>query len=260
MDRTQIDHAARLLAEARRTATAIAGLPPSLAPADKGDALAIQSAFEKARGLTPSGWKIGCTAQNSMELLGTDEPFPGRAFAPLTFDSPAALRAADFCMLGIEVEFAFRMAAGLPARAEAYSEAEVAGAVGTLYPAVEIVAPCLDDWLAYGVNQIIADNGAHGALVLGTGVDDWRTVDLGAHEVALRFDGREIARGVGAAVLGHPVTALTWLANHLRARGLGLAAGEVITTGTMTNINVTQPGVAVEADFGSLGTVSVRFD
>ena len=39
-------------------------------------------------------------------------------------------------------------------------------------------------------------------------------------------------RGTGDAILGHPMAALAWLANHLSARGQVLRAEHIITLGS----------------------------
>jgi 2-keto-4-pentenoate hydratase len=65
--------------------------------------------------------------------------------------------------------------------------------------------------------------------------------------------------GHGKNVLGDPRMALVWCANELRQLGLTLRAGEVVTTGTCHPPLPIQSGDLVEADFGSLGNVSVAF-
>lgn len=251
--------AAEMLTDARREKRPLRGLPPGLRPRDMAEALAIQEACAPLRGMTPAGWKIGCTAPESQALLRTDGPFPGRVFAPLVFDSPARLPAADFPMRGVEVEFAFRLEDDLPPRDRAYTVEEAGAAVGSLHPAIEVVSCCLDGWLDFGVETIVADNGAHGALVLAPEVNDWRSRDLAVHRAALSFGDERIAEGAGAAVMGHPLTALAWLANHLSSRGMGLRAGEVVTTGTMTNFHPAPIGAEAVADFGDMGQVRVTF-
>ena len=42
------------------------------------------------------------------------------------------------------------------------------------------------------------------------------------------IDGVEFGRGKGRDVLGHPLTALAWLANHLAARGRCLRRGDIV--------------------------------
>ncbi len=65
--------------------------------------------------------------------------------------------------------------------------------------------------------------------------------------------------GHGKNVLGDPRVALAWCANELRALGLTLRAGEVVTTGTCHPPLPIAAGDVFAADFGAIGKVSVRF-
>ena len=49
------------------------------------------------------------------------------------------------------------------------------------------------------------------------------------------------------------------IARDLSARGLGLKAGQVVTTGSAANVIKVNPGDAVVADFGILGAAQVNF-
>jgi 2-keto-4-pentenoate hydratase len=60
-------------------------------------------------------------------------------------------------------------------------------------------------------------------------------------------------------VLGDPRVALTWLANELRALGIPLRAGEVVTTGTCITPVPVEPGDEVVGSWGSLGELRLRF-
>ena len=60
--------------------------------------------------------------------------------------------------------------------------------------------------------------------------------------------------------LGNPTNVVLWLANQQSARGRGLKAGEIVSTGTCTGLDPVRPGDRVQADFGGLGTVDVSFE
>ena len=67
-------------------------------------------------------------------------------------------------------------------------------------------------------------------------------------------------KGTGSRALGNPMNVLLWLANQQSSAGRGLRAGEIISTGTCTGLDPVQPGDAVQADFGALGTVEIVFE
>jgi 2-keto-4-pentenoate hydratase len=117
----------------------------------------------------------------------------------------------------------------------------------------------LQNWRRQGVASLIADNGVNAALVLGPASAAWRGIDLPRHEVTLRINGEVAGTGVGGNALGDPMTALTWLVEHRSRRGRGLAAGQVITTGVVTEFVELDAGDEAVADFGSLGEVRLAF-
>jgi 2-keto-4-pentenoate hydratase len=68
--------------------------------------------------------------------------------------------------------------------------------------------------------------------------------------------GREQGRGHGRDVLGHPLDALAWLANHLQSRGLQLQAGDIVTTGSLVKTQF--PKAPCEVAFELEGGGAVR--
>jgi 2-keto-4-pentenoate hydratase len=259
MTEAQIEEAVLLLLAARGDHRRLEAFPESCRPASFDDGYSIQEAFVKAWAVPVAGYKIGCTSAETQKLLGAPGPFPGRVFAPVRLDSPASVSAKAFHKLGVEPEFAFTLARDLPPRASAYTRDTVAEAVAAVHAAIEIVDARWADWMKVGVTSILADNGANGALVLGPALKDWRRIDLVKAKGVLTFDGRKIAEGTGAVVLGNPLDALTWLANDLSRRGFGLKAGDAVTTGTIANLYFAEPGMRVVADFGAIGKAELRF-
>lgn len=250
--------AARLLTEARFDRRRIPGIQP---PDDTREAYRQQEAVVDAwlarLGGRLAGYKIACTNAIAQRHLGTDGPFYGRLFSATIFGSPARLDAASYFMRVLEPEFGFRMGADLPAREGGYTRDDVAAAVECVMPAIEVVDSRYNEWTKAGVQQLIVDNACHAAWV--KGVETRGFGDLSTHPVRLLVNGREVASGTGAAVLGHPLNALTWLANRLGEYGAGLRAGDEITTGVCTDIAFGEAGDRIVADFGSLGTVEVEF-
>jgi 2-keto-4-pentenoate hydratase len=251
--------AARLLLNARGDFRRLRGFPESCRPEDMDDAYLIQQAFAEEWELPVSGYKIGCTAKDQQKMLGVKEPFYGRIFAPFLRQSPTELSAGAFQMLGLESEFAFRLKAAIKPRKAPYTRADVEKKVGAFHPAIELVDSRLDDWIGRGPASIVADNGANGALVIGEPVREWRKHDLAKLRVKLTLDGAVVGRGTGRRALGHPLEALTWLANALTASGITLERDQIVTTGTVTGIHFAEAGSTAVADFGPLGQVQVGF-
>jgi 2-keto-4-pentenoate hydratase len=105
--------------------------------------------------------------------------------------------------------------------------------------------------LRHDILTLIADNAWNAGLVLGeplAGIDLQRLGEISG--VAL-IDGQEVGRGRGSDVLGHPLDALAWLANHLQARGLQLRQGDIIIGSQYTSAGSSQV-----VFMGGLGAVS----
>ena len=159
-----------------------------------------------------------------------------------------------------ELELAFRMGADLPPRAQPYTVDDAMRAVATLHPAIEIPDSRFEDFCAVGAAQLIADNACAHLFMLGSAAAfPWRERDLAAHAVAADVEGKSHHEGHGRNALGDPRVALAWLVNELSELGITLEAGEVVTTGTCVVPIGVVPGDRVNASFGDLGTLSVRF-
>ena len=158
-----------------------------------------------------------------------------------------------------EPEFAFRMARGSAAAIQPYTVQQVLDAVGTLHPAIEIPDSRFSDFVSAGAAQIIADNACAHLFVLGAPTaSNWRALDLVEEKPVIKLRGQRFI-GHGKNVLGDPRIALAWLANELSLLGVTLRAGEVVTTGTCHPPLPIQSGDLFEADFGTIGKVSVGF-
>jgi 2-keto-4-pentenoate hydratase len=251
-----IENAGRALGEARRNRMPLADLPGGF-PQDEAAAYSIQQQAISAYGGDRAGYKIGATNPAAQELLGTDHPFRAPLFASDCHEDGVAFADPGYGLIGLEPEFALRLGADLPARAQPYTLDEVGTAVASVHPAFELIGLRLPSELFTKVLVVTADFGANAGFVAGEGVADWRQHDLADVAVQVRVEGEEVAKGSGANVLGHPLNALLWLANDLRAAGEGLSAGDWISTGTCAGVIKIQAGQQAVADFGPFGKVGL---
>jgi 2-keto-4-pentenoate hydratase len=161
--------------------------------------------------------------------------------------------------MAIESEFAYRLAHDLPARSQPYSREEIVAAIDALIPASEIVGTRFAQ-VPYGDSgSVVADCMLNAAMVLGTPITDWRGLDIPRHPVRLTIDGVVKGEGTGSDALGDPRNVLDWVVNQLRAGGIGLEKGQILSTGTCTGIIPFARGQTAIADFGALGRVEVCF-
>ncbi len=258
MDSSLVEKAAALLVAARRENKMIDGFPEDCRPRNLEDAYAIQNRFVDLLGWEVGGWFCACTNKAIQDMLNLQEPYYARLFNDYILPSPAELRAADFPPILLECEFAFRLKDDLPKRQAPYTRSEVAAAVRSVHPSIEVVAGHIKDWPNKGVFSVIADNGTDGALVVGEGVEDWRDLDLVTMAVTLSVNGQTLRRGRGSNVLGDPMAALVWLANARSRDGDGLRAGDIHNTGTATDIYWADRGDHAVVEFEGLGSVTLK--
>jgi 2-keto-4-pentenoate hydratase len=240
---------ARLLLAARQSGTGIAKPAPELVPATADEAYAVQDIVAARLGRI-AGWKVGAPAPDAA-------PNCAPLFADLMAASPARWPAARFPLGGVEGELAFRFGSDLPPRARPYGEDEVWQAVASLHPAIELVQSRFADFRAAEKLALLADFGSNGGFCYGAALADWRRVDFLRQSARLTVDGKEVASAVGGNAAGHPRRLLAWLANHRARRGRGIAAGDIVTTGTHTGLVFIAAGGTATAQFAGIGEASL---
>ena len=263
MDQETARAAAALLLAAGRDGTPVDALPPALRPATKRDGHLIQAETQALAGQPLFGWKIAATSAAGQSHINVPGPIAGRILADMVLPDGALVALGSARMHLIEAEFAFRIGETLAPSDTPREVAEVLAAVEDLYLGIELPDCRFRDVPGAGEAQLIADNACAWRYVLGPRAPSlWRDTGLAGHRVTGRVSGPTAgeaeAEGVGANVLGHPLAALTWLANELSGLGLPLEAGQIVTTGTCIAPMPVEPGDTVTADFGSLGMVTCR--
>jgi len=259
LDENQIRAASRMLAGHWRAGTKLDVLESSLRPQTRAEGYAIQAALESSSSGKLFGWKIAATSEAGQKHINVGGPMAGRILSDTVIaDGGTASMRGNEMRVG-EPEFAFRMARDLPSRSSSYGVDEVLAAVDTLHPAIEIPDSRFSDFVSAGEAQLIADNACAHLFVLGPpATANWRPMDLVEQRPEITLRGQRYV-GHGKNVLGDPRVALAWLANELRALGITLRAGEVVTTGTCHPPLPIQAGDHLAADFAVLGKVSVTF-
>jgi 2-oxopent-4-enoate/cis-2-oxohex-4-enoate hydratase len=203
------------------------------------------------------GKKIGITARAVMELLKVDQPDFGHLLSGMAFADGDVLRAKRFCQPRGEGEIAFLLKHDLAG--PGLTNADVLAATQSVIPAFEIVDSRVADW-KIKIQDTVADNGSAAAYVLGTHAVDPREIDLVTIGMVLEKNGEVIGTGAGAASMGNPVNAVTWLANKLGSLGIQLKAGEVILSGSLSIMFPIKAGDSLRMRLGGVGSVSCHFE
>jgi 2-oxo-3-hexenedioate decarboxylase len=237
---------------------------------DMADAYAIAARVcdrRRRRGERVVGRKIGFTNTTIWPLYGVSAPMWNFIYDTTVHDLSAM--AAGFDLAGLpEPRIEPEIVLGLSrAPAPGMSEAELLGCVDWLAHGFEIVQSVFPGWKLSGPESAAAF-GLHGALMIGPrhAIGDDRTgwqERLEALTITLHRDGVAVAEGVGRDVLGGPLRALRFLVEEI-ARYPGsepIAAGEIVTTGTLTDAQPVQPGEAWSTELRGIPVdgIAVRF-
>jgi 2-keto-4-pentenoate hydratase len=222
------------------------------------EAYAVQDRLREAligRGERVAGWKAGFTNKAGQEAWQVAEPVCAFLLASGVLSSGAEIAAARFVKPGVEAEIAFVMKRELagPGVTAPRALQAVEGAV----PALELI-----DFRHSGKpvgTDVVADGVYAKAIVLGGALTPVTGIDLALEGVVYEQSGAVVATATAFEVMGNPLNSLAWIANHLGGRGLGLRAGDVVMSGSVSKILSVKAADTVRATFTRLGSVSVRF-
>jgi len=204
-------------------------------------------AHRLTRGERPIGRKIGFTNRNIWAEYGVYEPIWGFVYGTTVQFADEARASQPIGHLfepRIEPEIVLRFRTAPPTTGD---EADMLASIDWIAHGFEIVQSPFPEW-KFEVADTVAVNGLHGALVVGPKVPVAGIADcaskLRGFRITLAREGAVRAEGGGANVLGSPLLAAAHLVEVLR--GLPqfppVAAGEIVTTGTLTAALPVKPG------------------
>lgn len=225
---------------------------PGLTPAEGYRAALALHRHRVAQGWAPVGRKVGFTNRTLWARYGVHEPMWGTVYdrTLITADKDKArVGLGGLAQPRIEPEIAFKLKRA-PRSAE-----ELPDCLEWMAHSVEIVQCHHPDWKV-SIADCTADNGLHGRLILGEPQLVKDLDRLPSVEARLFKGDRLVDRGVGANVLGSPLLALGFL---VRLLGNQLAAGEVITTGVLTDAHPVAPGETWRTEVDGFPGLTITF-
>ncbi len=220
-----------------------------------------------AAGWRPLGRKIGFTNRSIWPRYGVFQPIFGFVYdrtVTLAPEGRATISLRGLAQPRIEPEICFGLKASPP---RSKDPAAMLGAIEWIAHSIEIVQCSLPNW-QMKVGDSTAANGLHGALIVGPQIPVSKFADavrrLPALKVALKKGEAVVDQGVGANALDSPLLALAHLVELLATQPdfAGLAAGEVISTGTLTDAAPVAPGETWSTQFegNALPGLTIRFE
>lgn len=186
-------------------------------------------------GYIPVGKKIGFTNQAIWPAMGLESPIWSTLYQKTVSHELETLSLQGMAAPCIEPEVVFRLKSDL--NGKNLSGEEILAAMEWFALGFEIVDCNFPGWKCTAADAC-ADFGLHAALVTGKArsVQPSQATPLAEFTVKLYKDEKLAAEGAGRNVLGSPALAINWLLNALQEAGIeGLKAGEIVTTGTLTD-------------------------
>ncbi len=202
------------------------------------------------------GRKIGITSLPIQEWLGVTEPDFGGLLDDMDVPNGGKADMSKLVQPRVEGEIAFVLKKCL--LGPGISAAQVIAATDFILPSIEIIGSRLKDW-KFKIQDTVADNAAASMFVLGSQPARLEDYDLRTIGMTLRYNGSVVSTGAGAACLGNPVNAVTWLVNKLGEFGTTLNTGDVILSGALGPVQAVKEGDHVSVQIGMMGEVSVSF-
>jgi len=203
------------------------------------------------------GKKIGLTSRAVQEMLKVSEPDYGFLTDRMQCMEGAPVPISrELMQPKAEGEIAFVLKRDL--QGPGVTTADVLAATAGVKACFEIVDSRIRDW-KIKIQDTIADNASCGLFVASDTLVDVHSVDLVTCGMAMWKNGELVATGAGAAALGSPVNAVTWLANALGRHGVGLKAGEIILSGSLVPLIPIAPGDQMELAIGGIGRLRAKF-
>lgn len=241
---------------------------PGFDLAEAYDVVARVRDLRGARGENPVGRKIGFTNRTAWGDYGISAPIWNYMFDRTV--SETSTRQTAFQLVNmpeprIEPEIVLHLAS---APAPGMSTTDLVECLDWVAPGFEIVYSIFPDW-AFSAADAAAAYGVHGALVLGqqlhlTGARSESVVQLSTFSVEMENDRGISRKGHARNVLGGPLEALKFLVDEIARYPIcePLRAGELVTTGTLTEAMPAVPGETWTAGFQgiALKPLLLRFD
>lgn len=226
---------------------------------DWDDAYLIQEEIKRrkiARGIKIAGLKAGLTSFAKMKQMGVETPCFGFVTDYGCVPDGGEVKVSELIHPKVEPEIVFVMKHTL--KGPGCHIGAVLAATDFIMPGIEVIDSRYRDF-KFDLKSVIADNTSASRFVIGGQIKAPAEVDMRTLGLVMEKNGEVVSLGAGAAVLGHPATAIAMLANHLGARGQEIPAGAMILSGGVTEAVAVLAGDYVTLHVQHLGSVSLKF-
>ena len=259
-----IIHAAKILFEHKLNKNGLDQLESIYEPKTIEDAYLIQEEL-KINYLTLSnniclGKKVGCTNIQAQQQIGINKPFYGNLFTRFSSENKVILKSKNFFQPWVEPEIGIRIKEDIDITKAPFDFNDINDLFDGIVCSIEIVdfrfTHSIDK---IGINNLISTNGASDFWIKGNDIFPINSIDLDNHPVFLEINNDIVTKGNTKNVLNNPFNSALWLINFLAEKGEIMLKGQYISTGSCTKAVKIENQQNIKADFGSLGTIELKY-
>lgn len=201
------------------------------------------------------GYKIGLTSLEAQKHFKVYEPDYGHLFDSMAINEDSEIDLSKLIQPKIEGEIAFVLGSDL--KGPGITTSQVIRAIDYVTTSFEIIDSRIKNW-KITAKDTIADNGSSARYVLAGQKTLIEKVSLPHLGMALYKNGEVAITGSGAAVMGNPINAITFLANTLGKHDRALLEGQVILSGSLGGMVSMNSGDYFTVEIQKMGRVTVR--
>ncbi|MBT2667274.1 fumarylacetoacetate hydrolase family protein [Bacillus sp. ISL-4] len=199
------------------------------------------------------GVKLGLTSKAKQEMMGINDAIYGYLLNDMLSTEWEPIDSKELIHPKAEPEIAFLMGEDL--QGTSVTAEDVLKKVKYVAPALEIIDSRYLNF-KFTLPDVVADNCSSARFVVGSKWMKPELLDLTNVGMVMSKNGEVATVGAGAAVLGHPATAVAWAVNKLGQRKEGLKKGDIVLTGALSEAIAFESGDSIIAQFDGLGSVS----
>ncbi|RLA84553.1 MAG: hydratase [Deltaproteobacteria bacterium] len=223
------------------------------------EAMAVQEAFVsriKAVYGPPVGYKAGLTSPAAQKKFGVTHPLLGVLLEKMIIRKTSHVMDAKFGVLPLaEGDLVVRVGDDKINQAE--SNQEILAALDAVYPFIELpdifyVKGTKLDGPALSAINVGARYGLLGDPIPLSPTEDWMKRLKTFKLEILDKEGKVLATGTGANLLGNPLNVVRWIRDELKKRGKLLKKGDLLSLGTVTKLMPVKPGTTIRARYTGL--------
>lgn len=245
--------ALRAARRARRTLTPFTDADPALDEHWGYEVQALDRTQRVGSGEVVIGAKLGLTSLAKQRRMNVDQPIVGFLTDTMRVEPTRLAQAAQsWAQPRIEPEIAFVTAQPL---SSPLTLAEAGRAVESVAAAAEIIDSRYDGY-RFRLPDVVADNTSAAGYMVGPLSRLSDIDDLPRLRCEVEVGGQVVHAATGAAILGHPLQAIVWLARHLARHGQTLPEGSLVLAGALTDAVPLVAGSRYTIRMDALGVLS----